>query len=199
MIKKILLAMAAWLVLSPAHAVLTFRLIESGGNVTLTATGRVNTAALVPSFPGVCGSGTGVVNPSSGQFCTGAGSAVRHAGLTGPASFGPGGVLQGTGTSTGDDVYMVGALGELYLPVGYVSGTVLSGTSQFPGTSLAAMGVAPGTYTWTFGSGATADSVVFVVGGPAVSTTVPTLSEAALVALAALLALGTLPALRRRG
>ena len=155
MIRKILLAFAASLVLSPAHAVLTFHLIESGGNVTLTATGSVNTAALVPTFPGACGAGTGLVNPSAAQFCTGAGVAIRHAGLTGPASFGPGGLLQGTGSSTGDNVYMVGVLGELYLPVGYVSGAPLSGASQFPGTTLAAMGVTPGTYTWTFGAGQT--------------------------------------------
>ena len=196
MIRKILLAFAASLVLSPAHAVLTFHLIESGGNVTLTATGSVNTAALVPTFPGACGAGTGLVNPSAAQFCTGAGVAIRHAGLTGPASFGPGGLLQGTGSSTGDNVYMVGVLGELYLPVGYVSGAPLSGASQFPGTTLAAMGVTPGTYTWTFGAGPTADSVVFVVGvAPA---GVPMLSEWVLVVLAGLLAWGALPVLRRR-
>lgn len=198
MIKRVLLALATWLVLSPAHAVLTFRLTEVGGNVTLTATGTVNTAALVPTFPGVCGAGTGLVNPSAGQFCTGAGAAIRHAGLTGPASFGPGGVLQGTGASTGDDVYMVGVLGELYLPAGYVSGAALSGTSQFPGTSLAAMGVTPGTYVWTFGAGPAADSVVFVVGGPPVGAAVPTLGEVALAALACLLAWAALPALRGR-
>ena len=196
MIKKVLLALAAWLALSPAHAVLTFRLTESGGNVALTATGSVNTAALVPTFPGACGAGTGVVNPSAGQFCTGAGVAIRHAGLIGPASFGPGGLIQGTGSSTGDNVYMVGVLGELYLPVGYVSGAPLSGTSQFPGTTLAAMGVTPGTYIWTFGAGPTADSVVFVVGvAPA---GVPTLSEWVLVVLTGVLAWGALPVLRRR-
>lgn len=197
MLKRLLLALAAWLVLSPAHAVLTFRLTEGGGNVTLTATGSVNTAALTPSFPGACGAGSGLVFASSGQFCTGAGSAIRHVGLTGPGSFGPGGIFQGSGTSAGDDVYMVGVLGELYLPIGYVSGAPLSGMSTFPGLTLADMSVTPGTYIWTFGSGATADSVVFVVGAlPA--TNVPTLNETALAVLAGLLVLGTLPALRRR-
>lgn len=196
MFKRFLLALAACAVLSPAYATLTFRLTESGSDVTLTATGSVNTAALTPSFFGFCGVGTGVVDASTGQFCTGAGAAVRHAGLTGPTSFGPGSLFQGA-SSVGDTVYMVGALGELFLPSGYVSGAPLSGSSTFPGITLAAMNVTPGTYIWTFGSGATADSVVFVVGAlPA--TNVPTLNEVALAALAALLVLGTLPALRRR-
>lgn len=196
MFKKFLMAVMACVVLGPAHATLTFRLTDTGSSVVLSATGTVNTASLTPTFPGFCGSGTGVVHASTGQFCTGAGTAIRHAGLSGPTSFGPGALFQGTGASVGDNVYMIGALGELYLPAGYVSGTALSGSSTFPGVALADMGVTPGVYTWTFGSGATADTVVFVVGAP--PAMVPALGDTTLALLAALLLLGSVPMLRRR-
>ena len=54
--------------------------------------------------------------------------------------------------------------GYVFLPAGYVSGAALSSTSTWTGQTLATLGVTVGTYTWTFGSGASADSVVVYAG-----------------------------------
>jgi hypothetical protein len=49
------------------------------------------------------------------------------------------------------------AEGDIYfrllsVPTGYVSGTALSDTAIYSGTTLAALGVTPGTYVWTWGT-----------------------------------------------
>jgi PEP-CTERM motif len=45
-----------------------------------------------------------------------------------------------------------------------VSGTYLSDTSTWNNTTLAALGVTSGTYTWTWGTGPTADSFTLEAG-----------------------------------
>ena len=49
-----------------------------------------------------------------------------------------------------------GTRGEhaLIVPRGYVSGTFLSNSATYSGKTLATLGVTPGTYVWTWGSGA---------------------------------------------
>lgn len=44
--------------------------------------------------------------------------------------------------------------GFLIVPLGYVSGTALSDTATYSGTTLASLGVTAGTYVWKWGSGA---------------------------------------------
>jgi hypothetical protein len=44
--------------------------------------------------------------------------------------------------------------GALILPVGYVSGTALSDTSTYNSASFSSLGVTPGIYEWTWGTGA---------------------------------------------
>ncbi len=58
--------------------------------------------------------------------------------------------------------------GQLLLPSGYVSGTALSATDTYNNTTIAALGLAVGTYTYTWGSGANADSLVINIGPAAV-------------------------------
>jgi MYXO-CTERM domain-containing protein len=74
----------------------------------------------------------------------------------------------------------------VFVPAGYVSGGLLSGTATFAGQTLASLGATLGTYTWTWGSGATADSMTLKVG---TVTAVPEPSAYAL-ALAGLGVLG---------
>ena len=45
-----------------------------------------------------------------------------------------------------------------YLPTTYVSGEALSNTSTYSDKTIAGLGLTPGTYTWTWGTGPTADS-----------------------------------------
>jgi hypothetical protein len=46
----------------------------------------------------------------------------------------------------------------IYVPAGYVSGTQLSDTDTFNGATFASLGITSGTYTYTWGSGPTADT-----------------------------------------
>ena len=56
-------------------------------------------------------------------------------------------------------------VGILGVPVGYVSGTSLgTSTITFNSTTLAALGVIDGTYEWTWGTGANADSFTLQIG-----------------------------------
>ncbi len=57
----------------------------------------------------------------------------------------------------------------MLVPPGYTSGDPLSGTATWPGTTFAGLGLTPGIYTWTWGSGADADSFVVDIGVPLVT------------------------------
>ena len=105
----------------------------------------------------------------------------NYASMSGPTSFGSGGL--GIASSGSGGFVLIGDLGELLLPSGYVSGTALSGSMTYSGQTLASLGVTPGTYTWTWGSGADADFVELqVLGG---TQAVPEPSALALLAAGA--------------
>jgi hypothetical protein len=92
---------------------------------------------------------------------TGSQPTSLYTGLSGPTSFGSGG-LKLANSGSGDRVAVVGDDEELQVPSGYVSGNPLSDTLTFTGTTLAALGLTDGTYTWTWDSGA--NDVVLYVG-----------------------------------
>jgi hypothetical protein len=52
----------------------------------------------------------------------------------------------------------------IVVPQGYTSGNSLSDTMTFTGKTFASLGVLPGTYTWNFGTGANADSLILEIG-----------------------------------
>ena len=66
------------------------------------------------------------------------------------------------------------------VPFEYVPGDPLSGTSVYARATFASLGVTPGTYVWTWGSGANADSLTLQIGHA------PAVSEPASMALLAL-------------
>lgn len=200
MVKKFFVALVASVALSPAFAALTFTLTENSGGAVLTASGSVDTTGLIVGLPFSCASGLGGVNAAGVGLCVGADLGAAYTGsagpMSGPISIGSGGDTFGTSTS-GDSVFLVRPTGQIALPLGYVSGSPLSGTTTFAGATLASLGVTPGTYTWTLqAAGGRTETVVLIAGAPA--TSVPTLGEYALMALAGLLVLGTLPMLRGR-
>src|SRR5262249_33941275 len=85
-------------------------------------------------------------------------------GLAGPTSFGSGGPIPITGTGSGDLVGLAGVSQALFTPVGYVFGNHLSNTATFAGQSFASLGATPGTYVWTWGTGADADNFTLQIG-----------------------------------
>jgi len=58
----------------------------------------------------------------------------------------------------------MGAVGDLITPDGYISGSALSGTATWSGTTISSLGLTPGTYTWTWGTGPDADSLTVNIG-----------------------------------
>jgi hypothetical protein len=150
----------------PAEAAFTFTFVEQGGDVVGTGSGSFNLAGLT-SFAGAGGSaGTSLIQPTTGTLVIlGQAVAARYSGGIILQSFGTG--LGVVGTSTGGTVgvsFNSGSAGNfLWVPPGYVSGTNLEATATFTGATFASLGVTPGTYSATWGSGDTADSfnVVF--------------------------------------
>jgi len=74
-----------------------------------------------------------------------------YSGMTGPGDFGDGGLTYAS-SSTGDTFGVVGSSGFLLLPAGYVSGSFISGTDTWDDTTIAGLGLTPGTYDYTWGA-----------------------------------------------
>lgn len=90
-------------------------------------------------------------------------------GFTGPTSFGTGGLIS-LSSGSGDLVSMdAGGVPEtLFVPHGYVSGSTLSSSATSDNATFSSLGVTPGTYTWSWGNGADADSFTLQIGPAAV-------------------------------
>ncbi len=103
------------------------------------------------------------VDPSQAELLVGplGGNIDIYTGASGPSSFGTGGSTFAS-SGTGD---VVSVLEDNYVsvPAGYVSGDPLSDSSTYDNTTFAALGLTPGTYTWTWGE-APDDSFVLNIG-----------------------------------
>jgi hypothetical protein len=75
-----------------------------------------------------------------------------YLGITGPTDFGDGVATEASG-STGDTFGFGGLAQDLLLPTGYVSGSFISGTDTWDDTTIASLGLTPGTYNYTWGTG----------------------------------------------
>jgi hypothetical protein len=135
----------------------------------LSGSGTLNTTSLGLTQPYFRSSG---VIPQASQFgCGLAGpgpfnSIVFTGGtITEPANFGTG--SQTLGSSGTGDFFGIGfAISgrRLFVPSGYVSGSFISGSTTFNSATLSTLGATPGTYTWSWGSGPTASSIILQVG-----------------------------------
>lgn len=140
-----------------AHAEFIITVGQVGPNVVATGSGTINTSALVLRSVGTAGPH---VNPSNGTIYLGATAAYdQGTTVSGPANFGTGAMVTAS-SGSGDLVGVNEANHRLLLPSGYVSGASLADTATWDNTTLSAIGFALGTYTYTWGSGATADSLV---------------------------------------
>jgi hypothetical protein len=83
--------------------------------------------------------------------------------ILGRPDFGFGSTAYAT-SGSGDLVFTDGTNGHfLYVPAGYISGDPLSDTSTWADSTYSSLGITPGNYTWTWGSGETADSFTLEV------------------------------------
>ena len=156
-------------------SVVNMTLLEVGGDVVLSGSGTMNLTSLnflqnTTSFANLVpvgsqfGCGTAGPGPFNAKFYTGST-------FTSPVNFGTGG--QTVGNSGTGDFFGIGFLGVkgLFVQSGYTSGSFISGTTTFNSTTLATLGATVGTYTWSWGTGATASSIVMQVGVPSASPT----------------------------
>jgi len=81
-----------------------------------------------------------------------------------------------------------------------VTGATISGTATWTGQTFSGLGLIPGTYTWTWGSGPSADRLVLQVGAIAASQPVPAISDWGLIIVSSAIALlGLTVGRKRRG
>lgn len=171
--RQLALAGAALLLLAvtptSAQAAFVFTLTQVGGNVVVDGSGTLNTTALTLSstsntFAQLTTSYAILfAGPTNFVSC----SVYDGGGLSGPTSFGNGSGLASSGT--GDLVGIDGFGGSIWVPEGYTSGTLLTDSATFAG-SFASIGFSPGTYTYTWGMGADADSLTVTSVVPEPST-----------------------------
>lgn len=165
---------------------------QVGSNVVFTGSGTIDTKDLTLEFtqgivPEIHSqiSVITVGTAASGNVYDGSGD------ITGPASFGTGPVSVAPDTASGD-ITGIGAGGvQLAVPAGYVSGSALSGGMVIDFATYSNLGIAPGTFTWSWGSGDDADSFILNIHEPTVSTDVPEPPTLAIL-MAGLLGLGFL-------
>jgi hypothetical protein len=192
------LLIGAGLSASPAQAAYVVTLTQEGPNVVASGSGTINTTDLTQVFagerrdtvfvtPSTASIGTGQAQlpsgiPSAIEVYTGA-----HAGAT---SFGSGGTILASSGSGG----VVGISNRpdlLVVPYDYVSGSFVMDTATYDTATFSSLGVTPGTYVWTWGSGSNADSFTLKAGAAVVS-------EPATLGLMVLGLLGTVFAGRKR-
>ena len=136
---------------------------QVGNDVVWSGSGSFNLTALTSAGPG---SIVGGYNSGQAVWAIGPNTSVdTYSGtITYPFIFGTSavGVTSNTGSTFG---ILPGGSGRLlYVPSGYVSNTAISGTSTYANTTIAGAGLTSGTYTWSWGSGANASSLVMVIG-----------------------------------
>jgi hypothetical protein len=174
-----------------AQASVIINVDQIGANVVATASGTIDLTGL--TYDGLGGGEAFIRSESTSAILAGNPSMTDvdcYQGITGPDSFGSG-VDTVLASSGGVVDFGFDATYGLWLPFEYSSGAALSATSTWNDQTLASLGLTPGTYTYTWGEGAHADSLVLQI-GPAAG--VPEPASWSLAAGAA----GLIAMLRRR-
>jgi hypothetical protein len=155
----------------PAQAAYVATLVQQGSNVVATGSGTLNLASL-SILPGTSATEASI-QPIIGVLFIGQALnefVSNYTGVTGPRSFGNGNsditANSGSGHIVGVDETTPFGVRVLTVPEGYVSGSALFESSTWNNQTFSSLGVTPGTYVWTRGSGASADSFTLVGGVP---------------------------------
>ncbi len=153
-----------------AHAAYTITIQQSGANVVASGSGTINTAALAIMSSNIPLAHN--INSTNATVVVGGGGNIdQYKTISPPSNFGSTTASATTANSgTGSMFGVNGKSASLYVPTGYVSGTFISGTSQWNTATLSTLKLSTGTYTYTWGSGANADSVIVkILGAPSLS------------------------------
>jgi len=149
----------------PAQAGYIMSLAEVGTSVVAAGSGTIDLADLTPLGLHV---GLPLVEPNAAIIYTGGAfyqANDGYAGLIGPTNFGTGGQTFASDSGPGQSgfVGIAGAVGFLAVPAFYISNNPLSSDTIWDNASLTSLGVTPGIYTWTWGTGVHADSFTLEV------------------------------------
>ena len=149
-----------------ADASVVIDIFQSGGNVVAMGGGTIDLNGL-SLFDSSASSGAPAVGPNIGLVYVGPDDDIdAYTGISGPMSFGTGGVT--LGSSGSGDTFGVNAAPSivnsslLIVPTGYASGTALAGSSIYDGQTLASLGLTPGTYVYTWNSSPAQDDSLTV-------------------------------------
>ena len=166
----------------PAEAY-TVTLQQMGANVVANGSGAINLTGL--SFLASGTQGGAILQPPIGAIVTGTTDSANvtfFSGFSGPTSFGSGnGDIASSGN--GDRVGIVGLFGQLSVPDGYVSGAALLSSATWNNATFASLGVTPGTYLWSWGTGLPNQNFTLQIGPagvPDAGSTLPLLGFALL-------------------
>ena len=159
---------------------------QVGPDVVATGSGAIDLHGLTISRsffqdPGIKPFGHILVGPAF--IATGPASSSVHpyfGAITGPGIFGSSANVTLASSGSGDMVGIsvrpdVNFQTMLSVPRGYVSGTALSDMATYSGKTFASLGVTPGTYVWTWGTGANQNFTLKILSanGPPIVTTNP--------------------------
>src|SRR5438309_4833176 len=180
----------AWLLsVRPAQAGYTVTLQQVGPDVVATGSGAINLTGLTFFQSGSLDpqvSPYSVLLPLHGIIGISTGPTSSNVDIysspTGPTSFGtrgPTAASSGSGDMVGIARIFWGS--SLSVPKGYVSGTALSDSAIYSDASLATLGVTPGTYVWTWGTGANQNFTLQIPPFPPLATNITNLSTRGLV------------------
>ena len=140
----------------------TITMEQMGSNFVANGSGAFNLTGL--TFSGSAGADSVGINANLGIVLIGTLTAFltedQYGGFTGPTSFGSGSA-QFPDTISGDFVAISGLLS---VPQGYVSGSALSNSMTFNSATFASLGLTPGTYVWTWGTGLPNQNFTLVIG-----------------------------------
>jgi PEP-CTERM motif len=140
---------------------------EVGSNVVETGAGTLDLSDLNPgAFPTLT---EPEVIPNMGIFTAGTiGSEGQFSfSSTGPDIFGSGPATIAS-SSSGDFTGVGGGTSGIVVPINYVFGDPLSNTSTYLNASFASLGMTPGTYVYSWGTGEHADTFTVIVGAGAI-------------------------------
>jgi hypothetical protein len=163
-----------------AGVVITIQQNSAGTQVNVTGSGSLNLAALTAGSPFTQPPDIIPFDAEAVVGTTAGGSVTDYFGTTfsGPTSFG-GGIEASPISGSGAIFGIQGSSADIVVPTGYVSGTALGTSTNTYSGSLSSLGLTLGTYKWTWGNGATADSLTVNI---LTSTAVPEPSTAVLAA-----------------
>jgi hypothetical protein len=148
----------------PAQAGYIVDLTQQGSNVVATGSGEIDLTGLGFVWTISSTAAIGLLNPSGvdpqnpdikgsdGGLIIGTGTEdLYHGVFTSPGTFGSGGITVSSSATGGPLEISSPFLG---VPHGYVSDSPLSDTATWDSQTLSSLGATPGTYNWTWGTGA---------------------------------------------